>query len=153
MAATRSLIDKLAQDFPTIHFTSGEYFSWSPDASTVYYAEVQPKTSPLLIHELAHGVLGHHAYTRDVELLALESEAWEEAKAIARKYAIEIDEDEVQDSLDTYREWMHARSTCPNCEAIGYQTGAKSYQCIACLHTWRVNEARTCQLRRYSEQK
>jgi hypothetical protein len=151
MAATPSLIDKLAQDFPAIHFVPGDDFSWSPDVSTVFYAEVQPKTAPLLIHELAHGVLGHHAYTRDVELLALESEAWEEAKTIAQKYDIQVSEDEIQDSLDTYREWMHARSTCPNCEATGFQTEAKSYHCIACSHTWRVNEARTCQLRRYSK--
>lgn len=151
MAATPLLIDKLIQDFPDIHFAPGEAFSWSPDTSTVFYAEVQPETAPLLIHELAHGVLGHHTYSRDVELLALESDAWEKAKLIARTYDISIDEDEVQDSLDTYREWMHARSTCPNCEATGYQTGPKSYQCIACSHSWRVNEARTCQLRRYSK--
>lgn len=153
MAATPSLINKLSQDFPAINFTPAEDFSWSPASLTVFYAEVQPETAPLLIHELAHCVLGHHTYSRDVELLALESEAWDEAKTIARRYDISIDENEVQDSLDTYRDWMHARSTCPACQATGYQTRDKSYSCVACLNTWRVNDARTCQLRRYSKQK
>ena len=59
-------------------------------------------------------------------------------------------EDFIEEHLDTYRDWLHARSSCPDCTATGYQTDASTYACPACSHTWRVNEARICQLRRYS---
>src|SRR5690606_20435767 len=123
------LINKLSLDFPAISFAPGDTFSWSPDAGTVFYGDITPETSGLLIHELAHGLLGHRAYSRDVELLALESAAWEKAAEIAPRYGVTITEDDMQDNLDTYREWMHARSTCPECEATGIQTGPKTYRC------------------------
>ena len=61
-----------------------------------------------------------------------------------------LNEEVIQEHLDTYRDWLHARSICPSCTANGYQISSHTYECPACLHTWRVNEARICALRRYS---
>lgn len=150
MPSMPSLLPKLKTDYPAFSFTAGARFAWSPKIDTVFYDKADQKNHNLLLHELAHGILGHHDYSKDVELVALESKAWDKALELAETYAVSITDDTVQESLDTYREWLHARSTCPHCEAIGYQSAKNTYTCVACTHTWRVNEARICALRRYS---
>jgi hypothetical protein len=150
MLSTRSLLPKLESEYPQLLFTPGERFAWSPDAHTVFYDESDPKNTGLLLHELAHGLLEHHDYSKDIELVAMEAAAWDKAVEVAATYDIEITDETIQDNLDTYREWLHARSTCPECEATGYQSGKSEYTCVACNHVWRVNEARICALRRYS---
>lgn len=151
MPSIHSLLPKLQTSYPHLIFSSGDLFAWSPDVSTVFYDESDSENVPLLLHELAHGLLGHSNYSKDVELLAMESQAWDKALELASLHKVVITDDTIQDSLDTYREWLHARSTCPRCEATGYQSGKATYQCVACSHTWKVNEARLCALRRYSK--
>jgi hypothetical protein len=150
MPSTLSLLNKLQKDYPQLLFTPGERFAWSPDIHTVVYDESDLKNTSLLLHELAHGLLEHHDYSKDVELVAMEAAAWDKAIEIAPTYSVTISDDTVQDTLDTYREWLHARSTCPQCDATGYQSGKSEYTCVACGYKWRVNEARICALRRYS---
>lgn len=150
MPSTLSLLPKLKKDYPHLLFTPGARFAWSPDAHTVFYDESEPANTSLLLHELAHGLLGHHDYSKDVELVAMETEAWDKALELSRAYSLNITDDTIQDTLDTYREWLHARSTCPQCEATGFQSGKNEYRCVACSHQWRVNEARLCALRRYA---
>ena len=145
-----SLIHKLEADFPAITFTEAEHFSWTAEDHTVLYDPSQDDADQLLLHEVSHGLLDHKEYRRDVELITMETAAWERAKELATPYAVELSEALIQDNLDTYRDWLHARSSCPDCTATGYQTDASTYACPACSHTWRVNEARICQLRRYS---
>ena len=160
------LIQQLSAAHPEFSFEEAERFSWSPSTNTIFYSTAQSDTGGLLLHELSHALLGHRSYERDVQLLAMETAAWERAKAYvaehselaeladssdsATKVLIDLSEDAIQDHLDTYRDWLHARSTCPKCSANGYQTDTHAYACPACTHTWRVNEARVCALRRYS---
>ena len=153
MPSTHSLLPRLQRDFPEVTFTAGNRFAWSPDTNTVFYDTSDLGNTGILLHELAHGILHHREYSKDVELLTIEAAAWDKALEIAQPYDVEITNDMVQDNLDTYREWLHARSTCPQCEATGYQTGKDAYACIACSHSWRVNEARICGLKRYSSEK
>lgn len=150
MPSTNLLLPKLEKAYPQLLFTAGERFAWSPDARTVFYDPSDLGNTSLLLHELSHGLLGHHDYSKDVELVAMETDAWDKALELAPSYGVEIPDEIVQDTLDTYREWLHARSTCPHCEATGYQSGKSEYTCVACAHVWRVNEARLCALRRYS---
>lgn len=150
MRSMSSLIHKLKTSHPNISFVASEQFSWSPSKKTVFYDRQTPNAASLLLHELSHALLGHKEYRRDIELVAMETAAWEKAKLLADELSIRLKEDAVQDHLDTYRDWLHGRSTCPECSANGYQTAASSYACPACSHTWKVNEARTCALRRYS---
>jgi hypothetical protein len=144
-----SLIHKLKTTYTTIKFTEAREFSWSPSTRTVFYIPGKAHGTHLLLHELSHALLDHREYRRDIELVAMETAAWEKAKELAKEYNVRIIEHVVQDHLDTYREWLHARSTCPRCSANGYQAEAFKYECAACSHKWRVNEARLCALRRY----
>jgi len=151
------LIQKLKAAHPDITFTEADQFLWSPHNQTVYFNTEAPNAEALLLHELSHALLGHRTYERDVELVSMETAAWEKAAVYAKENAVHftginlnLSDDVIQDHLDTYREWLHARSTCPECSANGYQTDVLKYTCPACLHSWKVNEARLCALRRYS---
>jgi hypothetical protein len=150
MPSIHSLLPKLTTDFSHLTFTAGDLFSWSPSKQTVFYSESDPENVTLLLHELSHGLLEHRRYSKDIELLAMEAAAWDKTLQLAKAYEIELTPDLAEQNLDTYREWMHARSTCPTCEATGYQTKKDTYSCVACGGTWRVNEARLCGLKRYT---
>jgi len=153
MPSTPSLLPKLQADFPLLTFIAGDDFLWSPQEKTVYYVATDPEYEALLLHELSHSLLDHQDYQRDIQLVAMETEAWEKARTLSKQYDVTITEDALQDHLDTYRDWLHARSTCPRCEATGMQSNKQQYRCLACHHEWRVNEARVCALRRYSIKK
>jgi hypothetical protein len=149
MAKISSLVSKLSTDFPDIHFRESDDDLWSPDTQTVSYTD-DPVT---LLHETAHGILKHQEYHRDIDLLKLERDAWDEAMLLASSYDVPVDAERVEKSLDSYRDWLHARSTCPGCSQTGIQVESDRYHCLGCDREWQVNEARRCQLRRYSPQK
>lgn len=148
MHTISSLVRQLSIDAPDVSFQPSTLFSWSPHTRTVQY---DPYGSPAeLLHELGHVQLGHSTYSRDITLIEMEREAWDIAThSLANTYSIDIPTDQVEEHLDSYREWLHARSTCPSCNANGLQIDTLLYQCSACQTTWRVNEARLCSLRRY----
>lgn len=150
MPSTPSLLVRLSLDFPSIRFVPSDSYRWhAPDATIFYVADSGDDCA--LLHEVAHAALHHRSYDRDVQLIEMEQNAWEYARAsLTKRYGVMIDDDTIQDSLDTYREWLHTRSLCPGCQATGIQTRKDHYQCLACRTQWRVNEARLCSLRRYT---
>ena len=151
MPSTSSLLSQLISDYPSFHFEIGSEFLWSSRKQTIYYDPTVDHCNDFTLHELSHALLNHTGYKMDIELLKLERDAWEHAQTtLAPLYGHEIDETVIQDNLDTYREWLYARSKCPDCESIGLQSKSFHYRCLACGHTWKVNEARLCALRRYS---
>jgi len=152
MPPNTPLHKRISLTFPDLHIISGEEFRWSPSDRTIYYDEHDPQGNERLLHELAHATLGHSKYDRDIELIALERDAWHHAKTVlAPQFDMTIASDTIEDDLDTYRDWLHARSTCPSCRATGLQTATKEYTCVACQTVWRVNEAISCGLKRYTK--
>lgn len=149
MRLTPSLLGKLHASFPEITFEAADEFLWSPEKTTVFYNPADDHAPALLLHEVGHAALQHRTYNRDIQLLAMETAAWTKAGEIAKKLRIPLSDTAIQNHLDTYREWLHQRSTCPHCQAIGHQITGISYRCVVCGGEWTVNEARTCQLRRY----
>ncbi|MDN5835576.1 MAG: hypothetical protein L0H36_02990 [bacterium] len=150
MQLTPTYLNKLADSFPDIKLQAASNFKWSPDEQTVYYDQTDPDAAQYLLHEISHALLSHTNFSRDIELLKLERDAWDYASSqLADRFETTIDDDLVQDSLDTYRDWLHSRSSCPKCASTGIQNAANSYQCPACQQKWRVNDGRGCQLRRY----
>ncbi len=146
---------RLRNDFPDIHFIEGDEFCWSSDKRTITHPPILTSEDVAqLLHEIAHAQLGHSSYARDISLIDMERQAWEyAAKTLAPAYGVNLEmEDAVVDTaLDGYRQWLHNRSTCPLCQAIGVEISPRVYQCLSCQGGWRVNEARTCQLRRYTQ--
>jgi hypothetical protein len=150
----KSLIAKLAKTYPAISFAASDKFYWSPKEQTVYYdtAARGEQAQWALIHELSHGLLGHKNYKTDFELLRLEVAAWHMAESVAKDLAITIDQDHVQDCLDTYRDWLHARSKCPECGEHGIQNKSGDYTCINCRAVWHVSQERFCRAYRRKKQ-
>ncbi len=150
MPSITSLVAKLTTDFPNVKFEASREFRWSPTQKTIFFDQTSNDIGSLL-HELSHALLGHSEYHKDIQLIEMERDAWHYANAsLCAQYEIEIDENDVQDALDTYRDWLHARSTCPTCQATGIQTKKSTYKCITCTSQWHVNDARVCALRRHT---
>lgn len=149
MQSIKNLIPKLNKDYPQFIFKESNQFSWSPNEKTLFYKTNDKEHLIYIIHELAHALLKHSNYVYDIDLVKMEREAWDEAIKLANIYGVKISNDEIQQTLDTYRDWLHERSKCPKCSANGIQTDKKTYQCPVCNQKWRVNEARICSLRRY----
>lgn len=145
-----TLLTKLQQDYPQFAFRQGETFRWSPSEKTVYYASATLNDAPELLHELAHALLDHKSYTQDIELIQIEREAWAHARDnLSSLYGITITEECIQDALDTYRDWLHRRSLCPDCGSNGIHTKTDTYKCLTCRRQWRANSAQFCELRRF----
>lgn len=140
------LIQKLQKLDDSINFEPAKSYYWSPKNQTVYYQENDSSVVGkwTLLHEVSHGLLGHITYESDFELVLLEVKAWEHAKKIASKLKINIDEDHIQDCLDSYRDWQYKRSLCPDCDLGGVQIDQKTYTCLFCRGKWIVSEARFC---------
>jgi hypothetical protein len=150
MLSITLLVSQLKIDYPQFLFKESVRFLWSPTENTIYYTDKGDNSCIFLLHELSHGLLNHADYNYDIELIAMEREAWDKFMDLAKFYSVTIDDNIIQSTLDTYRDWLHSRSNCPNCKATGVQIGKNNYTCLACSHGWKVNEARICALRRYN---
>lgn len=129
------LLRQLQTDYADLQFKTGQYFSFHPP-KTIILGPPQQNYGLLTLHELAHAILKHRDYTKDIQLIKIESAAWETAKQLSQKYRIAWDEDFVQDHLDSYRNWLHYRSLCPKCHITGYQDQCQSYHCPLCHRSW-----------------
>lgn len=153
MPSITLLVSQLATDYPALTFAAGTQFHWQPEHRTVTYLETSDDTAALL-HEVAHALLDHQDFKRDLALIEMERDAWEYARTtLAPRYQLIIEPDTIQDSLDSYRDWLHARSTCPACRATGVQIQQQTYRCLACRSEWTVNDARQHALRRHLTKK
>jgi hypothetical protein len=142
-----TLLTKLRQDFAQLDFQAGSIFSWSPQEQIIRYKEVvddQRMAVWSLLHELGHALLGHTDFLSDFDLVQMEAAAWDKALSLAHHYGYKIDNDHIQDCLDTYRDWLHQRSVCPICATISLQHDATTYSCYNCNATWHVARTRHC---------
>jgi hypothetical protein len=138
-------VERLRQLFPDLTFTAGQQFCWSPETREIFYKRNDSGQRPLwsLLHETGHALLNHTSYKADFELLRMENEAWERAKLLAEQLEVEIDEDHIQDCLDTYRDWLYKRSICPSCNTKCLQQGDfVHYRCFNCHTSWKVSNNR-----------
>lgn len=136
------------RDFPDYTITTSDDFSWAPATKTIT-VDIKQNSPAQLLHEIAHAELGHQTFSRDIQLIEMEREAWEHCtRVLALRYGISLsmDDDIVQESLDSYRSWLTSRSSCPHCGAIGLQKAKDTYSCMHCHVQWQVNEARSCRL-------
>ena len=148
MQSITSLASRLQTDFTVFRFVASDEFRWSYSEKTIFY-DITSDDIASLLHELSHAILDHQAYRRDIELIEMERDAWRHAVILGQKYNVVVTTDDIEDSLDTYRDWLHSRSACPSCKATGIELKKRQYSCLACNIKWNVNDARICALRRY----
>lgn len=122
---------------------------------TIFIGPPQPFFALQTLHELGHAICGHKDYTTHVKRLKIESEAWQTAKTVLKKYynkaktlqenpkttatgnkLMEIlpkwDDNYMEDCLDSYRDWLHTKSKCKKCGQTRYQTKDGEYHCPFC---------------------
>lgn len=136
----QKLIKQLSKDYPDLQITAGERYQFSPP-NHLYYVPDDADHSPaeaklLLLHELGHYLTGEYDYASDIELLEIEAKAWAHARDLCSKYRLDYDEDFAEDRLDSYRDYLHYASLCPDCQLAGYQDKTGKYHCPLCAKTW-----------------
>lgn len=154
--AKTSKFSQLKSMYPAIEFAPGDTFSYSHGNSTVTYPIDSVKNTQFfysLLHELGHAELSHNNFTNDLELVKLERDAWEKSKDIGQKIGIEIDPEHIEKCMDSYRDWLYARSLCPNCHQCGIQSARTAYSCPFCRNRWVVSQSRLCKVTRRSAHK
>jgi len=137
----------LKRRYPNLVFRAGTRFAWSPEQRQITYDRRAKDNAGRwsLLHETSHALLEHCSYANDFNLIEMEVAAWERAKHLAAELLQEtIDEDHIQDCLDTYRDWLHRRSTCPSCSTKSLQEDKQHYRCFNCQSRWRVTPSRFC---------
>ena len=127
----KEFFEKLKGDFPEFRFIEGAKFAFRPP-KTIVLGPLEPFSELLALHEVSHAILKHKTFRMDVERLRMESTAWEKARELALQYDIEVNEDLIQDELDTYRDWLHTKSKCKKCGLTRYQTPDGAYHCPRC---------------------
>jgi hypothetical protein len=151
------LVRRLEVAHPALKFVAATSFYWCPETSEIFYDKSKMAESPgqwSLLHETSHALLGHSAYSADIELLHLEVAAWNHAHTVAKEYDMVIDDEYVQDCLDTYRDWLYRRSVCPGCGTQCLQADASShYRCFNCHTRWHVSPSRFCRAYRRAQHK
>jgi hypothetical protein len=142
------LLNSLRKHYPTLDFTAGDMFCWSPQTKEIIYKDrngVSEHADWSLLHETAHALLGHQTYSADIELVKIEMAAWQKAKELGKEFDIVIDEDHIENCLDTYRDWLYRRSICPVCTTkCLQQKDIEHYRCFNCHTIWKVSPSRLC---------
>lgn len=135
-------IATIRADFPQIGFKESASCYYSAREKCIFYIPKQLHSKPgvfQLLHEVGHALESHHHFESGIELLKMEAEAWRRAKHIAKQYGLAIPSELIEHCLDSYRDWLHVRSTCPNCGNIAIESGPNEYHCFNCKQKWSVS--------------
>lgn len=133
---------KIIYNFSEYKFVDSREFYWSAIDKTIHFDSRRMGSEEglyKLIHEIGHAESQHKNFTSGIRLLSLETEAWDKAKDIASTFGLSIPEEFIEHSLDSYRDWLHKRSTCPQCSSIGVESGENEYRCFNCKQKWVVS--------------
>lgn len=129
--SNNSFFVQLVKDFSQFHFVNGAKFKFRPP-KTIVIGPDEEGAEMMLLHELGHAILRHRLYTTDLARLKMEAEAWEKAKELSARYGVKFREEVAQGELDTYREWLHQKSRCPECGLTRFQSSSGIYHCPRC---------------------
>ena len=141
------LVEVIQKDFPKFSFITGDENLWFPEENKIFYV---PNDKVGLLHELSHAVCGHKDFIQDIELIHAERDAWDKAKELGQRYGVKISEKRIEAAMEWYRDWLHNRSTCPECRQNGIQRRKdQHYECLNCGSVWSANDGRNARMHRY----
>ena len=125
-------LEKIRGDYSEVRFVPGSRFSFRPPKTVVFRDNSDSAAPLLLLHELGHFLTGRFDFKTEIERLKIEVMAWEKAKELAPLYGVFIDEDLIESELDSYRDFLHQKSRCPECGLTRFQTPDKAWHCPKC---------------------
>ena len=126
-----AFLDSLKQSYSDYTFRPGRKFLFRPPKS-IYYLEADDNFRLLLLHELAHALLGHFTYTKSLERLQIERDAWEKTRELCELHSVAFDEALAESELDTYRDWVHQKTLCKTCGLTCLEVSSESLYCPFC---------------------
>lgn len=150
------MVKNIMADYRQFRFAPAKQYKWSPSNSTIYFSKDMAGSKNglwSLLHELGHALLGHREFSSDIELIKIERAAWDRALMVAGNYGLSIDENYIEDCMDTYRHWLSERSRCPQCQHTGLQLDGGEYNCINCNCSWQVSDSQACKVVRHTTKK
>ena len=131
-----TFLARVKSDYPRLRFVSGKRFAFRPQRTVVIPRDLDRSGSGsdslLLLHEVGHALIQQWNFDTEIERLKIEVLAWEKAKELAAIYGIRIDENLIQEELDTYRDFLHQKSRCPLCGLTRFQTPDGVFRCPKC---------------------
>ena len=125
----------LQSAYPDFTFKPGRKFLFRPKR-TIYYLEDDTNFRFLILHELAHALLGHFSYNTSLERLKLERDAWKRTRELCATHKVPFSEELAELELNTYRDWHHQKTLCKTCGASCLELDAKSLYCPFCQRTY-----------------
>lgn len=132
----QEFLETIKIKYSNFSFKSGSKFLFRP-RKTIYYLEENPNFCLLLLHELAHALLGHFSYETSLERLEIERDAWEKTKKLCKIHSIPYLEDFAEEELDTYRNWTHQKTLCKNCGLTCIEIDLNHLYCPLCRKTYK----------------
>lgn len=128
---------------PDLLFVPNGYFAYDAALELINYDPSALNTNEgklSLVHEIAHARLGHFHYGSDFELLLMEIDAWCLTRKLAKQYKLTLDKHFIDHCIETYDNWLSARSTCPSCQTFCLEDSPHQFHCFSCGTDWRVNQ-------------
>lgn len=133
--ANLAFLDTLKSTYSDFTFKSGRKFLFRPPKS-IFYLESNENFRFLLLHELAHALLGHFSFSRSLERLEIERDAWEKTRELCELHNVAFDESLAEAELDTYRDWVHQKTLCKTCGQTCLEVSSESLFCPFCQKTY-----------------
>lgn len=131
-----AFLDTIKTAYPEFTFRPGRKFLFRPK-KTICYLEADDNFRLLLLHELAHALLGHFSYDKSLERLQIERDAWEKTRELCEKHSVPFDESIAETELDTYRDWVHQKTLCKTCGLTCLEVSPESLYCPFCQKTYK----------------
>lgn len=126
-----AFLETIQTSYPEYNFHPGQKFLFRPP-KTINYLESDDNFRLLLLHELAHALLGHFSYQKSLERLQIERDTWEKTRELCKFYSIPFDETLAEAELDTYRDWVHQKTLCKTCGLSCLEVSSESLYCPFC---------------------
>ncbi len=126
-----NFLETLKTSYPEFTFKPGRKFLFRPRKS-IFYIESDENFRLLLLHELAHALLGHFSFDKSLERLQIERDAWEKTRELCETHSIPFSEEFANSELDTYRDWVHQKTLCPSCGLTCLEVNSESLYCPFC---------------------
>ena len=134
--SNQEFLKNLKTEYLEFSFKPGPKFLFRP-RKTIYYLEEDSNFRLLLLHELAHALLGHFSYETSLERLEIERDAWEKTGKLCKTYSIPYLEEFAEEELDTYRNWTHQKTLCKNCGLTCIEIDLRHLYCPFCQKTYK----------------
>lgn len=110
-----AFLAQVSSDYPQFNFRASARFRFRPPLTIYYDPSEDAHFALLLLHELAHALLGHFSFASLAERLQCERDAWQKTAQLCKQYRLPYDPVYAEANLDTYRDWLYQKTRCKTC--------------------------------------